>query len=130
MGPTNPQRCQRGARFQRLGTGSLRRAGGGGGVCGHTQEPTLQTFYSGFGPGYGGWYWGGWGAWNGGYANTRVVYTPIGSLTVDIFNNHDKHLIWRSVSTQALSAKPAKNERKLADAVDKMFRNFPPPSRG
>lgn len=93
--------------------------------------PNLETFYSGFGPGFGGRYWGGWaGGFGEGFSTTQVVYTPIGSLVVDVFNNHNKHLIWRGVSTQALSGRPSKNERKLGDAVDKMFRNFPPPSRG
>lgn len=91
------------------------------------ERPTLETFYSGFGPGFGGWYWGGW---DDGFATTQVVYTPIGSLVVDIYDSQNHHLIWRAVSTQALSGKPAKNERKLEKAVDKMFRNFPPTSMG
>ncbi len=96
------------------------------------ERPTLETFYSGFGPGFGGWGWGGgWGGgWSDGIATTNVVYTPIGSLVVDIYSNQDKHLLWRSVSTQALSTKPVKNERKLAKAVDKMFRKFPPSNVG
>lgn len=92
-----------------------------------TEQQTLETFYSGFGPGFGGWCWGG-GGWSDGFATTQVVYTPIGSLVVDIYSNQNKHLLWRSVSTQVLSSKPVKNERKLAKAVDKMFRNFPLPS--
>lgn len=91
------------------------------------QQPTLETFYSGFGPGFGGWYWRGW---DGGYATTQVVYTPIGTLVVDIFNNNTKHLIWRGVAQQALSGKPEKNEVKLSNAVAKMFQKFPPPSLG
>jgi Domain of unknown function (DUF4136) len=93
-----------------------------------SEKPTLETFYSGFGPAFGGWCWG--GGWSDGIATTEVVYTPIGSLVVDIYSNQNKHLLWRSVSTQALSSKPVKNERKLAKAVDKMFRKFPPPSLG
>jgi hypothetical protein len=93
------------------------------------QQPTLQTFYSGLGPDYGGWYWGGWG-WNEGMATTQMTYTPIGTLVVDIFNNNSRRLLWRGVARQALAGSPEKNEHKLANAVDKMFRNFPPPSRG
>lgn len=97
------------------------------------ERPTLETFYESFGPGFGGWYWGGWG-WGGfggeGIATTQTVYTPIGSLVTDIFNSSTKHLIWRGMATQALSDNPRKNEQKLENAVAKMFRNFPPPSRG
>jgi hypothetical protein len=92
------------------------------------ERPTVQTFYSDFGPGFGGWFWG--GGWTDGYATTEVYYTPIGSLVVDIFDSHSQHLLWRAISTQALSHKPVKNERKLAKAVDKMFRTFPPQGRG
>ncbi len=96
------------------------------------EQPTLETFYSGFGPGFGGWYWGGlWGpGFTSGYATTEVVNTPIGSLVVDVFDSHSKHLIWRGVAQQALSGSPEKNERKLARAVNKMFRSFPPQSLG
>lgn len=77
--------------------------------------------------------WGpGWGAGFGGsgFSNTQVVYTPVGSLVVDIFNSTNKRLIWRGVARQALSGSAEKNENKLMHAVDKMFRNFPPPSLG
>ena len=99
------------------------------------QQPTLETFYSSFGPDFGGWYWGwGPGFWgpglNQGVATTQTVYTPIGTLVVDIFNSTNKHLVWRGVAQQALSGSPAKNEVKLEKAVAKMFRNFPPPSKG
>jgi hypothetical protein len=93
-------------------------------------QPTLETFYSSFGPGYGGWYWGGWWGPTEGYATTQVVNTPIGSLVVDVFNNNNKHLIWRGVATQVLSGSPEKNSAKLEHAVSKMFRNFPPRNQG
>ena len=93
------------------------------------EQPTLETFYSGFGPAYGGWYWRG-GAWNSGLATTQVVYTPIGSLVVDIFNNNSRQLIWRGVAHRALNGNPEANQHSLAKAVAKMFLNFPPPSRG
>ena len=89
------------------------------------QRPTLETFYSSFGPGFGGWYWGGFGVGEG-YATTQTVYTPIGTLVVDIFNDHSKHLIWRGVARQVLSGNPEKNTHKLANAVARMFESFPP----
>jgi hypothetical protein len=98
------------------------------------EQPTLETFYDSFGPGFGGWYWGGlWGpGYDGGfgYSQTEVVNTPIGTLVVDVFDSQSKHLIWRGVAQQVLSGNPENNKGKLAHAVDKMFRNFPPTARG
>lgn len=98
-------------------------------------EPTYQTFYTGFGPGFGpgfggpgccGW---GWGAgFTDGFATTQVINTPIGTLVVDVFDSSSRKLIWHGVSDQVLSGNPQKNESKLARAVSKMFRNFPPPT--
>jgi hypothetical protein len=92
-------------------------------------RPTLQTYYSGFGPGFSGW--NGYGPWVGsGFATTEVIYTPVGSLVVDIINNQTKKLMWRGVAKEDLSSRPSRNEQKLARAVDKMFQNFPASSRG
>jgi hypothetical protein len=50
-------------------------------------------------------------------------------LVVDIFDGNSKKLIWRGSSSETLSEKPDKNEKKLEKAVDEMFKHFPP-SRG
>jgi hypothetical protein len=83
-------------------------------------EQTLQTFYDGFG---GGWRWRGFGPE---MATTDVVNTPVGTLVVDIFDNQSKGLVWRGTSSEALSGKPEKNEKKLEKEVTDMFRHFPP----
>jgi len=93
------------------------------------EQPSLETFYDGFGPGFGGWYWRGWG-YDTGIATTQVVYTPVGTLVVDIFNNSSRKLIWRGVAHRALNTNPAKNEVQLQKAVRDIFANFPPPSAG
>lgn len=101
---------------------------------GATREmPSLETFYDGFGPDFGGWYWRGWGyggGFGGGMSTTQVEYTPVGSLVVDVFNGNSKHLIWRGEAKQVLSGSPEKNEQKLMNAVSRMFANFPPRSLG
>jgi hypothetical protein len=81
-------------------------------------EQTLETFYNGFG---GGWRWGGFGD-----TTTTVENTPVGSLTVDVFDGQSKHLIWRGSATDTLSGNPEKNEKKLDKAVEDMFKHFPP----
>ncbi len=87
-------------------------------------QQTLQTFYDGFG---GGWFWRGFGPET---ATTTVENTPVGTLTVDIFDSQTKHLIWRGTSTNTLSGNPEKNEKKLESNVQDMFKHFPPNPKG
>jgi len=86
-----------------------------------TEQDTLPTFYNGF-PG---WQWGGFGE-----ATTTVVPERVGDLTADIFQAGTKDLVWRGHATNVLSSKPEKNEKKMEDALDHMFKHFPPPSEG
>lgn len=76
-----------------------------------------QTFYDGLG----GWRWGGFGE-----TTTQAVNYPVGSLVVDLYDAHNQQLIWRGVSSDTLSNKPEKNEKKMDKSVDKMFDHFPP----
>jgi hypothetical protein len=95
-------------------------------AIGHTSErQTLETFYDGF-PGWG------WRRFGGGMGETttQVERTPIGTLTVDIFDGQSKKLIWRSHAMDALSGKPEKNEKKLEKDVEDMFKKFPPNEKG
>jgi len=87
-----------------------------------TEKDTLETFYNGF-PGWG---WRGWGGM--GTATTEVVPARVGNLTVDIFNGQTKQLIFRGRASNVLSSKAEKNDRKMDEAVDKMFKHFPPMS--
>jgi Domain of unknown function (DUF4136) len=87
-----------------------------------TNQPTYTTFYNGFPR----WYWHGWD----GMAITTVDYNRVGTLVVDVFDSGTKKLIWRGVAEDTLSSKPEKNDKKLDEAVDKMFDHFPPRSRG
>ena len=87
------------------------------------EQPTLQTYYDGFG---GGWFWRG----GPDFATTTVENTPVGTLVVDIFDARDKKLIWRGTASNVLSDHPEKNEKKLEDSVQDMFKHFPPPARG
>jgi len=89
------------------------------------EQDTMETFYDGF-PGWG---WRGWGGM--GTAETQVVPQKVGNLTVDIFDSSTKQLIWRGRAAEAITAnKPDKNEHKMDESVDKMFKNFPPNSKG
>jgi Domain of unknown function (DUF4136) len=89
-----------------------------------TEQDNMQTFYDGF-PGWG---WRGWGGM--GTATTEVVPQRVGNLNVDIFDGATKKLIWRGTSSDTLSSKPEKNDKKLDHAVSEMFDHFPPHSKG
>ena len=102
---------------------TLQPSGGDLGVAamGRTrQEQTYTTFYDNIG---GGWFWRGLGPTT---ATTTVEETPIGTLTLDMFDASSKKLVWRGVSTKTLSDNPEKNEKKLEDAVNDMIKKFPP----
>jgi hypothetical protein len=95
------------------------------GVMAHVatkREYNLETFYSGFG---GGW---GWRHWGGGFG--EAITTPetymVGTLVVDLFDGRTRQLIWRGFATDTLSDKPQKDTEKLNKAVQKMFKEFPP----
>jgi hypothetical protein len=84
-------------------------------------QRTLHTFYDSFG---GGWGWRGFGGL--GEAVTTEQDYKVGTLVVDMFDAGTKRLIWRGSAEDTLSDKPEKNEKKLAKAVEKMFKDFPP----
>ena len=92
------------------------------------KQKSLNTFYSGMG-GYGGYGYRGWGGGMGmGTATTTTSEYLVGTLVVDIFDAKTKALMYRGTATDELSDKPEKNQKKLAKASDKLFKNFPPGS--
>ena len=92
------------------------------------KQKSLNTFYSG--GGYGGYGYRGWGGGMGmGTATTTESEYIVGTLVVDIFNAKSKALMFRGTAQDELSDKPEKNQKKLAKASDKMFKDFPPGSK-
>ena len=91
------------------------------------EQPTLDTFYTGLG---GGWGWRrGWGGGMG-MSTTEVESTPVGTLVVDVFDGATKKLIFRANASEAITGKPDKNEKKMAKEVEDMFKHFPPQPKG
>jgi hypothetical protein len=87
-------------------------------------QQTLNTFYDGFG---GGWGWRRGGGFGGfGDATTTTDTYKVGTLVVDLFDAHAKTLLWRGSSSDTLSAKSDKNIKNLNKGVQKMFDHFPP----
>jgi hypothetical protein len=87
-------------------------------------QQTLNTFYDGFG---GGW---GWRRFGGGFgeATTTTETYKVGTLVVDLFDAKTKQLIWRGTSSDTLSNNSDKNIKNLDKGADKMFKHFPPGS--
>jgi hypothetical protein len=88
-------------------------------------QRSLQTFYDGFG---GGWGWRRFGGGGFGEATTTEQDYKEGTLVVDLYDAKTKQLIWRGSAEDTLSDKAEKNEKNLDKGVAKMFKKFPPAS--
>jgi hypothetical protein len=92
-------------------------------------EKEYTTFNTGWGYGPG-WYGGGW--YGGGGMSTTTGTTStiyVGQLAVDMYSSAGKALIWRGNASKTIdtNAKPEKQQKNLAKAVKKLFKNYPPP---
>src|SRR6202166_1759132 len=88
-------------------------------------QQTLNTFYDGFG---GGWGWRRFGAGGFGEATTTTETYKVGTVVVDLFDAKTKQLIWRGAASDTLSNNSDKNIKNLDKGVEKMFKQFPPSS--
>jgi uncharacterized protein DUF4136 len=88
-----------------------------------SNQETLNTFYDGFG---GGWGWRRFGGGGFGEATTTTETYKVGTLVVDLFDAKTKKLLWRGSSSDTLSNKSDKNIKNLDKGVEKMFQKFPP----
>jgi len=103
----------------------------GGDVCIMVMEitrnqQTLNTFYDGFGGGWGWRRFGGGGFGGLGEATTTTETYKVGTLVVDLFDAKTKQLIWRGNSSDTLSNNSTKNIQNLDKDVATMFKQFPP----
>jgi hypothetical protein len=87
-------------------------------------QQTLNTFYNGFG---GGWGWRRFGGGLGEATTTTETY-KVGTLVVDLFDSSSKKLLWRGSSSDTHSNNSDKNIKNLDKGVEKMFKKFPPGS--
>jgi hypothetical protein len=88
-------------------------------------QQTLNTFYDGFG---GGWGWRRFGGGGFGEATTTTDTYKVGTVVVDLFDAKTKQLIWRGSASDTLSNNSDKNIKNLDKGVEKMFKQFPPGS--
>lgn len=90
----------------------------------HSQQ-TLNTFYDGFG---GGWGWRRFGGGGFSAATTTTETYKVGTVIIDLFDAKTKQLIWRASASDTLSNNSDKNIKNLDKGIDKMFNHFPPGS--
>lgn len=91
-------------------------------------QQTLNTFYDGFG---GGWGWRRFGGGGLGEATTTTETYKVGTLIVDLYDTKTKTLLWRGKTSDTLSNNSDKNIKNLNRGVEKMLKQFPPePSKG
>jgi hypothetical protein len=88
-------------------------------------QQTLNTFYDGFG---GGWGWRRFGGGGFGEATTTTETYKVGTLVVDLYDSKTKQLLFRGTSSDTLSNNSNKNTENLDKGVEKMFKKFPPGS--
>ncbi len=86
------------------------------------QKQVVGTGY-GMGPGWG-WGWG-WGP------RVRTVeyntyITKEGTLVVELADAKNHQLMWRGAATSTLSDNSDKNIKTLNNALNKLFKNYPP----
>ena len=86
-------------------------------------QQTLDTFYDGFG---GGWGWRHFGGGGFGEATTTSDTYRVGTVVIDLFDTRTKQLIWRGAASDTLSDNSNKNIKNLDEGVDRMFKQFPP----
>ncbi len=101
-------------------------------------EQELETFYNGFGGGWGGGrgfggFGGGFGGggFGGGFggsgeSTTTANNIPVGHLVLDIFDNSNHNLLFRGTANNDVSTKADKNTKNIDKDIDKMFEKFPP----
>lgn len=81
-----------------------------------------QTFYN---PRFG-YYWWGWPGYPGYATTTRRVHYQVGTLVLDMYDGHSRHLVWRGIAANGVTASPRENTKRLYQAINDMLKHFPP----
>jgi uncharacterized protein DUF4136 len=92
------------------------------------KQKDISTFSSGYGGGYGPYGYGWGGGWGGGTTSTQVRDILIGTLVVDLADVKTKQMVWRGMGVKEVDtqAKPDKRDKSITNAVNKIFKNYPP----
>ena len=90
------------------------------------QEKEFNSYTTG-GVGFGraGWYGAGGMTTTSGSTSTILI----GQLAVDMYDAATEKIVWRGLASKTIDqkAKPDKQQKNLAKAMEKLFKNYPPP---
>ena len=92
------------------------------------KEKDISTYSSGYGGGYGPYGWGWGGGWAGGTTTTQVRDILMGTLVIDVADAKKGQLAWRGIGVKEVDMqnKPEKRDKSITNAVNKIFKNYPP----
>ena len=92
------------------------------------KQKDISTFSSGYGGGYGPYGYGWGGGWAGGTTTTQVRDILIGTLVIDLADAKKNQIAWRGMGVKEVNtqAKPEKRDKSITNAVNKIFKNYPP----
>jgi hypothetical protein len=90
------------------------------------KEKDISTYSSGYAGGYGPYGWGYGGGM--GTTTTQVRDITIGTLVIDMADAKANQLAWRGMGVKEIDtqAKPEKRDKSITNAVNKIFKNYPP----
>ena len=76
--------------------------------------------YYGYGPGWG---------FSPSFSSTTIrdVNYKVGTLVIDVFDKHDKKLIWESIGTGTVDDNPQSREKSIPRAVAQIMATYPVP---
>jgi len=99
-----------------------------------SQEKQWNSYSTDMGGGWGYGRWGGWGGWGGGGMSTTTTTSQtinIGTINVDVYDVAAKNQIWRGAASKTLGSgkDPAKVNKNLNKAMEKLFKKYPPPPK-
>ena len=92
-------------------------------TCNGTTKDEMVVHSDSFGYGYGRGFRRGGGLGMGTTTSRSNTYTK-GTLVLDIWDAQTKNLVFRGTSTDTLSDKPEKNEKKVNKGMEKIFKEF------
>jgi hypothetical protein len=72
--------------------------------------------------------WGPFGLGGDRWGSARVQPVLVGTLVVDITDARTSAIVWRSLASSDIrpTDKPESRDKKIARAMEKMFKNYPP----
>jgi hypothetical protein len=69
------------------------------------------------------------GYYGGGFSTITPEQNVVGTLVVELFDPKTVSIVWRGIAQDTLNNSGEKNNKKVAKAVTKMFKQYPSPAK-